>query len=36
LEQDVKEAHEAVANGAKTYKTAAELRNALDMEDLDE
>jgi len=36
LEQDLKEAHEAVANGAKTYKTAAELRAALDAENNDE
>jgi addiction module RelB/DinJ family antitoxin len=31
-----KESHAAVANGAKTYKSAAELRAALDAEDDDE
>ena len=36
LEQDLEEAHLAVANGSKTYKTAAELRVALDAEDADE
>lgn len=30
------EAHAAVANGAKTYKSAADLRAALDAEDDDE
>lgn len=29
----IEEAHDAVANGAKTYKNAAELRAALDAED---
>ena len=31
-----KESHAAVTNGAKTYKSAAELRAALDAEDDDE
>ena len=31
-----KESHAAVANGAKTYKSAAELRAALDAEEDDE
>jgi len=31
-----KESHAAVASGAKTYKSAAELRTALDAEDDDE
>ena len=30
------EAHAAVANGAKTYKNAAELRAALDAEDIND
>jgi len=31
-----KEAHSSVANGAKTYKSAADLRAALDTEENDE
>ena len=34
--RDIEEAHAAVANGAATYKSAAELRTALDAEDDDE
>ena len=34
--QDVKEAYAAVANGAVTYKNAAELRAVLDAEDDDD
>ena len=34
--RDIEEAHTAVANGAVTYKSAAELRAALDAEDVDE
>ena len=34
--RDIEEAHTAVANGAKTYKSAAELRAALDADDDDE
>ena len=34
--RDIEEAHAAVANGAATYKSAAELRAALDAEDDDE
>jgi DNA-damage-inducible protein J len=33
---DVEEAYAAVANGAKTYRNAAELRAALDAEEYDE
>ena len=33
---DAEKAYAAVANGAKTYKSAAELRAALDAEDGDE
>jgi len=33
---EAEECYAAVANGAKTYKTAAELRAALDTEDDDE
>ena len=36
FEKDIEEAHAAVANGAKTYKTAAELRAALEAEDINE
>ncbi|MDR2044501.1 MAG: type II toxin-antitoxin system RelB/DinJ family antitoxin [Clostridium sp.] len=36
FEQDRAEAHAAVANGAKTYKNATELRAALDAEDEDD
>ena len=34
--QDVEEAYAAVANGAATYKSAAELREALDSDDDDD
>ena len=34
--RDIQEAHSALADGAVTYKSAAELRAALDAEDDDE